>query len=69
MTGPVPEKRVAGSMDVIDEDEELCYIDDSTPMEISEQINHVPRSICFKTCQGQDQSCARRRTRLRPKIE
>jgi hypothetical protein len=24
-------------MDVIDEDEELCYIDDGTPMEVSEK--------------------------------
>jgi hypothetical protein len=37
MTGPVPEKRVSGLMDVIDEDEELCYIDDGTPMEVSEK--------------------------------
>jgi hypothetical protein len=32
MTGRVPEKRVAGLMDFIDENEVLCYIDDSTPM-------------------------------------
>jgi hypothetical protein len=37
MTHPVLEKHVAGLMDVIDEDEELCYIDDCTPMEISEK--------------------------------
>jgi hypothetical protein len=27
VTGPVPEKRVAGLMHVIDKDEESCYID------------------------------------------
>jgi hypothetical protein len=37
MNGPIPKKRVVGLMDVIDEDEELCYIDDGTPMEISER--------------------------------
>jgi hypothetical protein len=35
MNGPMPEKRVAGLMDVIDEDEELCYIDDGNPIEVS----------------------------------
>jgi hypothetical protein len=37
MTDPMPEKCVAGLMDVIDETEELCYIDDGTPMEISKK--------------------------------
>jgi hypothetical protein len=32
----MPTKRVAGLMDVINEDEELNYIDDGTPVETSE---------------------------------
>jgi hypothetical protein len=44
VTGPVPTKRVAGLMDVIDEDEELNYIDDGTPMETSDKERPVPKT-------------------------
>lgn len=33
---PIPENPVVGLMDVIDETEELFYIDDGTPMEITD---------------------------------
>jgi hypothetical protein len=37
MTSPIPMTRVACLMDVIDETEELYYIDDGTPMETSKK--------------------------------
>jgi hypothetical protein len=37
MTGPVPEKRVAGLMDVINKTEEMYYIDNGNPMETLEK--------------------------------
>jgi hypothetical protein len=42
--GPVPTKRVDSLMDVIDEDEELNYIDNGTPMETSEKEHPVLKS-------------------------
>jgi hypothetical protein len=33
MAGPAPVERVAGLVDVIDEAEELCYINDDVPVE------------------------------------
>jgi hypothetical protein len=33
MAGPAPAHRVAGLVDVIDEADELCYIDDDIPVE------------------------------------
>jgi hypothetical protein len=39
MTGPVPTTRVAGLMDVIDEDEELSYLDDDMPTMASQKEN------------------------------
>jgi hypothetical protein len=47
--GPMPTKRVAGLMDVVDEDEELNYIDDGTPMETSGK-----ESPALKTVEAKD---------------
>jgi hypothetical protein len=39
ITGLVPTTRVAGLMDVIDEDEELSYLDDGAPATTSQEKN------------------------------
>jgi hypothetical protein len=39
MIGPVPTMRVAGLMDVIDEDEELSYLDKDTLATASQEEN------------------------------
>jgi hypothetical protein len=49
VTGPVPTTRVAGLIDVIDEDEELNYIDDGIPTETLKKESSTLKIINAKT--------------------
>jgi hypothetical protein len=59
VTGPVLEKCVAGLTDVIDETEKLCYLDDCTPMEISERNSSasMPDEAKVNLMSGEGQDC------------
>jgi hypothetical protein len=51
MASSTPKERVAGFVDVIDETEELCYIDDDAPSETKEQ-----EGSALKTREGRKES-------------
>jgi hypothetical protein len=49
VTGPVPTTRVVGFIDMIDEDEELSYIDDGTPTETTKKESSALKIFDAKT--------------------